>query len=192
MNGKATNAGPDAMEAFMRALLVCASVGAAALLLTAGFAGDRQPIPFGTQTSVDFFVSACKGSADDLSAVARLAQQQSWTSILDPHIHEDRPLKVTGMWRVNQNGQSYIVSTGIGPGTSTACQVMFDDLKPRRDDFLKGVSSAMMLRAEIDQGSRSWRTEIYQIEDLAPNFVTMLFVSSPDGSVYHASVMGRR
>jgi hypothetical protein len=178
-----------AMEALMRALLLCAFSGAA-LLVTAWFAGNSQPIPFATQTAVDFFVSACKGSADDLAAVAEVAERQSWTSILAPDSHDDGPLKVTGMWRANQDGQSYIVSTGFGPGTSTACQVMFDDPKPRRDDFLRAASSVMTLRAEIDQGS-SWRTEIYQIENLAPKSVTLLFVSSPDGSVYHASVMGR-
>jgi hypothetical protein len=44
---------------------------------------------------------------------------------------------------------------------------------------------------EIDQGTSSWRTEIYRIESPAPKFVTLLFISSPDGSVYHASIMGR-
>ena len=174
----------------MRAVLLCAISGAA-LLATAWFAGDSHPIPFETQTAVDFFVRACQRSADDLSSVAKLAEQESWASMLDPDFDDGSPLKVTGMWRVNQNGQSYIVSTGIGPGTGTACQVMFDDPKPRRDDFLKAASTVMTLTAEIDQGSTSWRTEIYQVKNLAPKSVTLLFVSSPDGSVYHASVMAR-
>jgi len=32
--------------------------------------------------------------------------------------------------------------------------------------------------------------EMYQIKNLAPNNVVLLFVSSSDGAVYHASVMG--
>jgi len=173
----------------MRALLLCAISGAA-LLTAACSAGNSHPIPFNTQTAVDFFLSACKGSPDNLSTVARLAEQQGWTSMLDPEVAEGDPLKVTGMWRVNQNDQSYIVTTGVGPRTSTACQVTFDDPKPRRDDFVAAISNAMKLGAEIDQGS-GLRTEIYRIEDFAPKYVTLVFMSSPDdGSVYNASVMG--
>jgi len=173
----------------MRALLLCA-VSGVALLTSACSAGNSDPIPFNTQTAVDFFMSACKGSPDNLSTVARLAEQQGWTSMVDPDVAENDHLKVTGMWRVNQNDQSYIVTTGVGTRTSTACQVTFDDPKPKRDDFFAAMSSALKLRNEIDQGS-GWRMEIYRIEDFAPKYVTLLFVSSTDdGSVYNASVMG--
>jgi hypothetical protein len=173
----------------MRGALIC-GLSATALLIAAWFARVGHPVAFETQTAVKFFLTACKGSADDLSSVANLAERQNWTPMLKADFSDNDPLKVTGMWRANQNDQSYVVTTGVGPRGTTACQVMFDDPKPRHDDFLAALSSAMTLRAELDQASSSWRTEIYQIDDLAPKYVTLLFVSSPDGSVYHAAVMG--
>ena len=173
----------------MRAALIC-GVSATALLIAAWFARVGHPIPFETQTAATFFLTACKGSVDDLSAVARLAERQNWTSMLKADFPENDPMKLTGMWRVNQNDHSYMVTTGVGPRGTTACQVMFEDPRPRRDDFLAALSSAMTLRADLDQGSSSWRTEFYQIEDLAPKYVTLLFVSDRDGSVYRAAVMG--
>jgi len=174
----------------MRAALI-GGLAATALLAGSGAwlaRGDR-PVPLDTQTAVDFFLSACKGAADDLTGVATRAKQQHWTSLLDPSVPENDPLKVTGMWGGNQNGQSYMVTTGVGHDTASACQVMFESPKPRRDDFFAAISKAMTLRAEIDRAS-GWRTEIYQIENLTPGYVSLLFVSDSDGSVYNASIMG--
>jgi hypothetical protein len=178
----------DALEAFMRRAPIC-GLAATALLIAAWFARVGHPVLFETQTAATFFLTACKGSADDLSAVAKLAEQQNWTSMLKADFSDSDPLKVTGMWRANQNDQSYTVTTGVGPRGATACQVMFEDPKPRRGEFFAALSNAMTLRAEIDQASPSVRTEIYQIEDLAPKYVTLVLMSSPDGSVYHAAVM---
>jgi len=169
---------------------------AAAIALTAamvwGLSRERQvtPIPNDTRIAVNFLLGTCQGSAHNLPAVAELARQQNWISMLDPAFPENDPLKVVGMWRVNQNGLSYVVTTGTGPNNHTACQVQFDDPKPGRDHFLAAVSDALMLKIVGDFPGPDWHMEMYQIKNLAPNNVVLLFVSSSDGAVYHASVMG--
>lgn len=160
-----------------------------ALLSEVSLAAAATPIPFDTQTAANFLLSTCQGSADKLDAVAALAEQQKWTSMLDPGVPEKGPLKVNGMWRVSQNDQSYIVATAIGPRSSTSCQVMFNDPKPIRDGFIAAVSHALTLKTNLDQAMPDMRQEMYQIVNLAPKNVVLQIASRPDGSVFEASVI---
>lgn len=174
----------------MRAGFVGCVLGIA-LLTAASFAAETTPIPNDTQTAVNFFLATCQGSADNLSSVAELAKQQNWTSILNPAVPETGPLKVNGIWRVSQNGQSYAVTTGTGPRGNTTCQVGFYAPKPTREDFVAAISKAVTLNVEADTKSPDWRSEMYQIENLAPKYVILQFVSN-NGAVYEASVIGPR
>ena len=84
----------------------------------------------------------------------------------------------------------HYVTTGVGPGDHTACQVEFEHPKPGRDDFFAAVSGALTLNVAGDFPGAGWRTEMYQIENLAPKNAVLLFVSSADGAVYRGAVMG--
>ena len=152
-------------------------------------AAAAAPIPFATQTAADFLLATCQGSADNLDAVAALAEQQKWTSMIDPAVPEKGPLKVDGMWRVSQNGQSYIVVTGTGPRSSTSCQVMFNDPKPSRDGFIAAVTHVLTLKTNLDQAMPDMRQEMYQIVNLAPKNVVLQVASRPTG-VFEASIIG--
>ena len=66
----------------------------------------------------------------------------------------------------------------------------FEHPKPGRDDFFTAVSAALRIKFADDFPGAGWRTEMYQIENLAPNDVVLLFVSSSDGAVYRGAVMG--
>jgi hypothetical protein len=148
------------------------------------------PIPNDAQTALNFLLATCQESADNLAAVAQLAKQRNWTSMLDPTVPEPGPLKVEGIWLVSQNGQSYTVSTGIGPHGKTSCEVGFIYPKPQRNDFIAAAANAVALKNIIDQASSSFRLEMYQIETLAPKNVVLQLASSPDGAVFEASVIG--
>jgi hypothetical protein len=165
------------------ALSVMALLTGAALPLAA-------PIPNDAQTALNFLMATCQDSADNLAAVAQLAKQRNWTSMLDPTVPEPGPLKAEGIWLVSQNGQSYTVSTGIGPHGKTSCEVGFIYPKPQRNDFIAAASNAVALKNVIDQASSSFRLEMYQIETLAPRNVVLQLASSPDGAVFEASVIG--
>jgi len=161
-----------------------------ALLKGVSLAAAAPPIPFATQTAASFLLSICQGSTDNLNTVAVLAEQQKWTSMLDPNVSEKDPLKVTGMWRVSQNGQSYTVTTGVGPRNSTSCLVVFKDPKPSRDGFIAVISHALTLKANINHADSDMRQEMYQIVNLAPKNVVLQVASRPDGSVFEASIIG--
>jgi hypothetical protein len=148
------------------------------------------PLPNDAQTALNFLLATCQDSADNLAAVALLAKQHNWTSMLDPTIPEPGPLKVEGIWLVSQNGQSYTVSTGIGPHGKTSCEVGFIYPKPHRNDFIAAAANTVTLKNIIDQASSSFRLEMYQIENLAPKNVVLQLASSPDGAVFEASVIG--
>jgi len=148
------------------------------------------PIPSDAQTAVNFLLATCQDSADNLAAVAQIAKQRNWTSMVDPTVPEPGPLKVEGIWLVSQNGQSYTVSTGIGPQGKTTCEVGFIYPKPHRNDFIAAAANAVTLKNIIDQASSSFRLEMYQIENLAPKNVVLQLASSPDGAVFEASVIG--
>jgi len=165
------------------ALSLIALLTSAALLIAA-------PIPSDAQTAFNFLLATCQDSTDNLAAVAQLAKQRNWTSMLDPTVPEPGPLKVEGIWLVSQNGQSYTVSTGIGPHGKTSCEVGFIYPKPHRDDFIAAAANAVTLKNIIDQASASFRLEMYQIENLAPKNVVLQLASSPDGAVFEASVIG--
>jgi len=165
------------------ALSVMALLAGAALTLAV-------PIPSDAQTALNFLMATCQDSADNLAAVALLAKQRNWTSMLDPTVPEPGPLKVEGIWLVSQMGQSYTVSTGIGPHGKTSCEVGFIYPKPHRDDFIAAASNAVTLKSIIDQVSSSFRLEMYQIENLSPKNVVLQLASSPDGAVFEASVIG--
>jgi hypothetical protein len=159
-------------------------------LLTGGPLPLAAPIPSDAQTALNFLMATCQGSADNLAAVAQLAKQRNWTSMLDPTVPEPGPLKVEGIWLVSQNGQSYTVSTGIGPHGKTSCEIGFIYPKPQRNDFIAAAANAVTLKSIIDQASSSFRLEMYQIETLAPKNVVLQLASSPDGAVFEASVIG--
>lgn len=147
-------------------------------------------IPNDAQTALSFLLATCQDSADNLAAVAQLAKQHNWTSMLDPTVPEPGPLTVQGIWLVSQNGQSYTVSTGIGPRGKTSCEVGFIYPKPHRNDFIAAAANAVTLKNIIDQASSSFRLEMYRIENLAPKNVVLQLASSPDGAVFEASVIG--
>jgi hypothetical protein len=148
------------------------------------------PIPNDAQTALNFLLATCQDSADNLAAVAQLAKRRNWTSMLDPTVPEPGPLKVEGIWLVSQNGQSYTVSTGVGPHGKTTCEVGFIFPKPHRNDFVAAAANAVTLKNIIDQPSSSFRLEMYQIQNLAPKNVVLQLASSPDGAVFEASVIG--
>jgi len=159
-------------------------------LLSGASLPTAAPIPNDAQTALNFLLATCQDSADNLAAVAQLAKQRNWTSMLDPTVPEPGPLKVEGIWLVSQNGQSYTVSTGISPQGKTTCEVGFIYPKPRRSDFIAAAANAVTLKNIIDQASSSFRLEMYQIENLAPKNVVLQLASSPDGAVFEASVIG--
>jgi hypothetical protein len=97
---------------------------------------------------------------------------------------------VEGIWLVSQMGQSYTVSTGIGPHGKTSCEVGFIYPKPHRNDFIAAAANAVTLKNIIDQPSSSFRLEMYRIENLAPKNVVLQLASSPDGAVFEASAIG--
>jgi hypothetical protein len=160
------------------------------LLNGVSLAVAASPIQFATQTATSFLLSTCQGSVDNLNVVAALAEQQKWTSMLDLNVPEKGPLKVTGMWRVSQNGQSYTVTTGVGPRNSTSCLVMFNDPKPSRDGFIAAISHSLTLKTNIDRSDQDMRQEMYEIVNLAPKNVVLQVASRPDGSVFEASIIG--
>jgi hypothetical protein len=159
-------------------------------LLTGAALPLAASIPNDAQTALNFLMATCQDSADNLAAVAQVAKQRNWTSMLDPTVPEPGPLKVEGIWLVSQNGQSYTVSTGIGPHGKTSCEVGFIFPKPQRNDFIAAASNAVTLKNVIDQASSSFRLEMYQIENSAPKNVVLQLASSPDGAVFEASVIG--
>jgi len=159
-------------------------------LLSGASLSTAAPIPNDAQTALNFLLATCQGSADNLAVVAQLAKQRNWTSMLDPTVPEPGPLKVEGIWLVSQNGQSYTVSTGIGPRGKTSCEVGFIYPKPQRNDFIAAAANAVTLKNVIDQASSSFRLEMYLIENLAPKNVVLQLASSPDGAVFEASVIG--
>jgi hypothetical protein len=165
------------------ALSIVALLAGAALCAAA-------PIPNDAQNALNFLLATCQDSTDNLAAVAQLAKQRDWTSMLDPTVPEKGPLKVDGIWLVRQNGQSYTVSTGVGPHGKTTCEVGFISPKPRRDDFMAAAANAVTLTNLIDQPSPSFRLEMYRIENLAPKNVVLQLATSPDGAVFEASVIG--
>jgi hypothetical protein len=165
------------------ALSIVALLGGAALCAAA-------PIPNDAQNALNFLLATCQDSTDNLAAVAQLAKQRDWTSMLDPTVPEKGPLKLDGVWLVRRNGQSYTVSTGIGPRGKTTCEVGFISPKPQRDDFIAAAANAVKLTNLIDQASPSFRLEMYRIENLAPKNVVLQLASSPDGAVFEASVIG--
>jgi hypothetical protein len=148
------------------------------------------PAPNEAHTAVNFLLTTCEDSTDNLAAVARLAKEPNWTSMLDPGVPEKGPLKVEGIWLVSQNGQSYTVSTGIGPRGKTSCEVGFINPKPRRTDFIAVVADALTLKGLIDQSTKEFRLEMYQVVNLAPKNVVLQLASSPDGTVFEASIIG--
>src|SRR5262249_61285359 len=113
-----------------------------------GLSRERQamPIPNDTRIAVNFLLGTCQKSAHNLSAVAELARQQNWISMLDPAFPENDPIKVVGMWRGNQKGLSYNVTTGTGPKKHTACYGQFNDPQARRDHFFAAVFDALALK----------------------------------------------
>jgi hypothetical protein len=159
-------------------------------LLSSAVLPVAAPIPNDAQNALNFLLTTCRESADNLAAVAQLAKQRNWTSMLDPTVPEPGPLKVVGIWLVSQNGQSYTVSTGTGPHGKTSCEVGFIYPKPQRNDFIAAASNAVTLKSVIDQASSSFRLEMYQIENLSPKNVVLQLASSPDGAVFEASVIG--
>lgn len=161
-----------------------AGLGAAVLVARA------PSIPNETRATAKFLLATCGDSAHNLDAVAARAARQHWTSMVVSGGGENDPLKLAGMWRVEEDGHAYIVTTGVGPGDQTACQVEFERPKPDRDDFFAAVSGALTLTIAGDFPGAGWRTEMYQIENLAPKNTVLLFVSSSDGAVYRAAVMG--
>jgi hypothetical protein len=169
--------------AFIDSLSIIALLAGAALCAAA-------PIPSDAQNALNFLLATCEDSTDDLAAVAQLAKQRDWISMLDPTVLEKGPLKVEGIWLVRQNGQSYTVSTGTGPRGKTTCEVGFISPKPRRDDFMAAAANAVTLTGLIDQPSPSFRLEMYRIENLAPKNVVLQLATSPDGAVFEASVIG--
>jgi hypothetical protein len=148
------------------------------------------PIPNDTQAAAKFLLTACGNSAHNLLAVAQLAERRRWASMIAAPDPENAPLRLTGMWRVDEDGRSYTVTAGLAPGDHTACQVGFEHPKPDRNDFFAAVSGALTLKVAGDFPGANWHMETYQIENLAPKNVTLLFVSSSHGAVYHAAVMG--
>lgn len=160
-----------------------------AVLTGMSLAAAATPIPPDTQTAADFLLTTCQGSADNLDAVAALADRQKWTAMIDPSVPQNGPLKLTGMWRVSQDGQSYIVVTAIGPRGSTSCQVTFKDPKPSRDGFMAAISHAVTLKTNFDRADPDMRQEMYQIVNLAPNNVVLQVASRADG-VFEASIIG--
>jgi hypothetical protein len=169
--------------AFVDILSIIALLGGAALCAAA-------PIPSDAQNALNFLLATCEDSTDNLATVAQLAKQRDWTSMLDPTVPEKGPLKVEGIWLVRQNGQSYTVSTGTGPRGKTTCEVGFISPKPHRDDFVAAATNAVTLTSLIDQPSSSFRLEMYRIENLAPKNVVLQLASTPDGTVFEASVIG--
>jgi hypothetical protein len=159
-------------------------------LLTSPALTAAAPVPNGAQTALNFLLATCQDSADNLAAVAQLAKQPNWTSMLDPTISEPGSVKVEGIWLVSQNGQSYTVSTGIGPHGKTTCEVGFIYPKPNRNDFIAAAANAVTLKNIIDRASSSFRLEMYRMENLTPKNVVLQLASSPDGSVFEASVIG--
>jgi hypothetical protein len=180
----------DHAEAVMRILLF-GWLSGLALLNGVSLAAAASSPPFDTQTAASFLLSACQGSADNLNAVAALAEQQKWTSMLDPNVSESGPLKVTGMWRVGQNSQSYAVTTGVGPRGSTSCLVTFNDPKPDRNGFIGTISHTLSLKTNLDQADADMRKEMYQIVNLTPKNVVLQVASGPDGKVFEASIIGQ-
>jgi hypothetical protein len=169
---------------FLGCIAAIAGLGAIVLVVRA------PSIPDDTQATAKFLLATCGDSAHNLDAVAQRAERQHWTSMIHPGGSENDPLKVSGMWRVEEDGHAYIVTTGVGPGDHTACQVEFEHPKPGRDDFFAAVSGALTLNVAGDFPGAGWRTEMYQIENLAPKNAVLLFVSSADGAVYRGAVMG--
>jgi hypothetical protein len=159
-------------------------------LLSGAVRPVAAPIPNDAQTALNFLLATCQDSADNLGAVAQIAKQRNWTSMLDPTVPEPGPLKVEGIWLVNQNGQSYTVSTGIGPHGKTTCEVGFIYPKPHRSEFIAAAANTVTLKNIIDQASSSFRLEMYRIENLVPKNVILQLASSPDGAVFEASVIG--
>jgi hypothetical protein len=170
-------------SAFIDTLSIVALLGGAALCAAA-------PIPSDAQNALNFLLATCQDSTDDIGAVAQLAKQRDWTSMLDPTVPEKGTLNVDGIWLVRQNSQSYTVSTGIGPRGKTTCEVGFISPKPRRDDFMAAATNSVTLTNLIDQESPSFRLEMYRIENLAPKNVVLQLATSPDGAVFEASVIG--
>jgi hypothetical protein len=169
--------------------LLISFVSAFALLGGPSSALPAAPVPAGTQAAADFLLATCRDSAHNLAAVAQRAAEQHWTSMLKPNVLESDPVQVKGMWRVDENGQAYTVTTGTGPRNSTTCMVFFGDPKPRRDDIVAAVSNALTLKPTADTPGSEWRSEMYQVENLLPNNVILQVVSS-NGDVFSAAIMG--
>src|SRR5262249_49558686 len=110
-----------------------AALGAAAALIAVGVGGltpqRRTPIPTDTQAAAKFFLTACGDSAHNLLAVAQLAERRGWSSMITAADPENAILRVTGMWRVDEDRRSYTVTAGLGPGDHTTCQVGFEHPK---------------------------------------------------------------
>lgn len=173
---------------FMRAMVI-GGTAAIATLVAVVLATRAPPIPADTQATVRFLLATCGDSAHNLAAVARRAEQRHWTSMIDRPDPENAPLRVTGMWRVEEDGHAYTVTIGLSPGDNTACQVEFELPKPDRDDFFAAVSAVLTLTCTGDFPRVDYHMEMYQIENLAPKNVTLLFVSSSNGAVYRGAVM---
>jgi hypothetical protein len=169
-------------------LMLIGGTAAIAGLVALALATRAPPIPVDTQATVKFLLAACADSAHNLAAVARRAEQRHWTSMIARPDPENAPLRVTGMWRVEEEGHAYVVIIGLSPGDHTSCQVEFEHPKPARDDFFAAVSAALTLTIAGDFPGSDWHLETYQIENLAAKNVTLLFMSS-DGAVYRGAVM---
>ena len=109
--------------------------------------------------------------------------------MLKPNIAESDPVQVKGMWKADENGHAYTVTTGTGPHNTTTCMVVFGDPKPRRDDLFAALSNALTLKPTADTPGSEWRSEMYQVENLSPSNVVLQIVSS-NGDAFTAAIMG--
>jgi hypothetical protein len=172
----------------MRSLSIIGLVATAALMVGPIAAAAEGPTPSDGETAVQFLLSTCLNSVDNLDVVRKLADQQQWSSML-PSVPLKSAVRIVGAWRVSQNGLSYTVVTGVAPHGQTGCQVTFYNPNLKRDDFLAAVSKALTLKT-IDQHLSDWSLELYQIENLAPTQVMLQLASRPGGIMVEASIQG--
>jgi hypothetical protein len=167
----------------------CAFVLTPALL--SGAACAAGPDISAADKDTEFLIAACQNSINDLAVVGRLAKEQNWSSLIDPDLVEYKPVKIHGMWRVNRDGRTYTVTTGVDPKGITSCFVSFSEPRPQRDDFAASAAKALPLKSEGDGRGHAQgvQFETYRIEN-SSSAGSMLQIVSMDGLVLSAMIFG--
>ena len=139
-------------------------------------AGATDAADTAAEKDAGFFLVVCQNALDDLAAVSRLAAEQNWESMVDPHFPESKPAWIDGMWRVNRDDRSYTVGTGSAPKGVKYCSVMFGEPRASRDDFVVTVAESLRLTVLDDTGAPDLRFARYRVENLSREGPTLQVV----------------